>query len=212
MSAACPTACQVPCPPRMSNSTWIAVRANYGAEMKHKAARKRGDLSEKATAHRTAHHVGDLTRAIVAVRLGKTVSGVRHLEGRELHPKKVDGIWMFDGREVEEAARRLGRERENELSRGELAARACELFRQGKDAVDVVIALRQPFDVVLPLQRAFAEESGGLIVSRTLADQLAHICDVPRITAEILLHALEQRDHKIDDLAARLHDARVNSP
>jgi hypothetical protein len=144
--------------------------------------------------------------------MGRTVSGVRHLEGTELHPKKVDGVWMFDAGEVEKVAGRLGlgTQQNHELSPGELAARVCELFRQGKDAVDVVIALRQPFEVVLPLQRAFAQECGSLILSPKIADRLAQICDVPKVTPEALVQALEQRDRTIDELSGRLHDARPN--
>jgi|SRR5579859_424585 len=180
--------------------------------MAPKRGRHVGQNSKKKERHPSAHAVATLTRAAVAVRLGRTVSGVRHLEGTELHPKKIDGVWMFDAGEVEKVARRLGSgaQQNHELSPGELAARVCELLRQGKDAVDVVIALRQPFEVVLPLQRSFAQESGSLILSAKIADRLAQICDVPIVTPEALVEALQQRDRTIDELSGRLHNARPN--
>jgi hypothetical protein len=144
--------------------------------------------------------------------LGKTVSGVRHLEGSELHPQKVNGRWLFEAGEVQQVAQRLRAVRGQELSPGELAARACELFREGKDAVDVVIALRQPFEVVLPLQRTFTQESRSLLLPHGIADRLAQICNVPTITAELLLHEFEQRDRTVQELVARLHDSRPNEP
>jgi hypothetical protein len=148
-----------------------------------------------------------MTRMAVAARLGRTISGVRHMEGKELHPRKIDGVWTFDPREVEAVARRLG----HALSSGEIAARACELFREGKDVVDVVVALRQPFEVVLALQRMFVLESGSFIVPRVIADQLAELCKVPKATPEILVEAFEQRDRNLDELSARLHKSRVNT-
>jgi hypothetical protein len=182
--------------------------------MATKRGRQAGQNGRKELRQPKAQAVATLTRTAVAVRLGRTISGVRHLEGTDLHPKKVDGVWMFDASEVEKVARHLGPgvQQNHELSPGELAARVCELFRQGKDAVDVVIALRQPFDVVLPLQRAFAQESGSLILSPKIADRLAHICDMPKVTPEALVQALEQRDRTIDELSGRLHHARPNNP
>src|SRR5258708_9132364 len=182
--------------------------------MAPKRGKHAGQNSKRTAGQPSAHAVATLTRAAVAVGLGRTVCGVRHLEGTDLHPKKVDGVWLFDAGEVENVAGRLGpgAQQNRELSPGELAARVCELFLQGKDAVDVVIALRQPFEIVLPLQRAFAQESGSLILSPKIADRLAQICDVPKVTPEALVQALEQRDRTIDELSGRLHDARPNTP
>jgi hypothetical protein len=93
------------------------------------------------------------------------------LEGSRLHPiAEPDGTHVFDVEEVQA----LARERQNSRgpTAGELAARACELFREGKGAIDVIIALRQPFDVVREWQRSYVAESETLFVPEPLAHEM----------------------------------------
>ena len=57
--------------------------------------RKRGKAKTRKpnqAPRQLAKHPG-MTRMAVGARLGRTISGVRHMEGKELHPRKIDGVW-----------------------------------------------------------------------------------------------------------------------
>ena len=155
------------------------------------------------------------TRAAVARRLGKSVGGVRFQEGKALHPwQDADGVWRFDPAEVEALAAQLeARARidtPTELSPGKLAARACQLFRDGKSVVDVVIALEQPFDVVQPLYRAFIEDSRAMHVPAAMVERIATACEVDQLTPEIVLQELEANSRKLAELSASRHGASLS--
>jgi hypothetical protein len=157
-----------------------------------------------------------LTRAAVARLLGRTTGSVRFHEGKTLHPRRDDdGVWRFDRAEVEALASKLGRERiieppVAELSPGKLAARVCTLFRDGKSVVDVVIALEQPFDVVQQLHRAFLDDSGAMYVPALLAERMAVICEVDKVTPEVVLQALETNSQKLAEMSAARHGATLS--
>jgi hypothetical protein len=105
-----------------------------------------------------------LTRNEAARELGVSASTVRRLEGSELHPTtEPDGTHVFDREEVRALARARALA-SADPSPGELAARACELFREGRSTIDVIIALRQPFEVVREWQRSYIAESASLFV------------------------------------------------
>ena len=130
-----------------------------------------------------------LTRGEVAKRLNVSIATVRRMEGVTLHPTKDEtGAHRFDPREVATVASTRST---RATASGEIAARACELFREGKGVTDVVIELRQPFDVVQPLFRAFVEDSGGLAIPGPIARQIeGEFGDgLDRISAERLASA-----------------------
>jgi hypothetical protein len=147
-----------------------------------------------------------LTRTEVAAALGVSPSTVRRLEGSEIHPIVLaDGKHVFDPAEVRavvesRATRSAG------PATGELTARACELFREGKGSIDVIIALRQPFDVVLEWQRKYVAESGSLLVPEALATRLkeAFFVEGEPFTAEGLWNLLERLTRRNVELTRRV--------
>jgi hypothetical protein len=91
---------------------------------------------------------------------------------------------------------------------GKLAALACQLFREGKSIVDVVIAMEQPFDVVQALNRAFAEDSAGMHLPPPFVERMAMLCEVDKLTPEILLQTLEETSRKRSELSGTRHGAQ----
>jgi hypothetical protein len=158
-----------------------------------------------------------LTRSVVARLLGRTTGSVRFHEGKTLHPwQDADGIWRFNRAEVEALASKLGRGSTAEapaaeLSPGKLAARACLFFREGKSVVDVVIALEQPFDVVQQLHRAFLEDSGAMYVPASQAERMAVMCEVDKVTPEVVLQTLETNSQKLAEISAARHGATLSA-
>jgi hypothetical protein len=151
-----------------------------------------------------------LTRAEVARKLGKSVGGVRYLEGKTLHPRQdADGVWRFDLSEVEPLVAQGEDAAPSDLSPGKLAARACQLFRDGKSVVDVVIALEQPFEIVQTLYRAFTQDSGGMRVPEEIVQRIAAICEIDKVTPEIVVQVLEEQRRKLTELSALKHGARI---
>jgi hypothetical protein len=151
-----------------------------------------------------------LTRAEVARKLGKSVGGVRYLEGKILHPRRnVDGVWQFDSLEVERLAAQHDDSVPIDPSPGKLAARACQLFRSGKSVVDVVIELEQPFEVVQSLHRAFNQDSAGIHIPQEIAERIAAICELDTVTPEIVVQVLEEQRRKLAELSALRHGARI---
>ena len=160
------------------------------------------------------------TRAAVARRLGKSVGAVRFQEGKTLHPwQDADGVWRFDPAEVEALATKVRSGKADEPSQtmppGKLAARACQLFREGKTIVDVVIALEQPFEAVQALYRAFAGDSTGMHLPLPLVERMAALCEVDNLTPEVLLQTLEETSRRLSELSCTRHGAqfrREDSP
>ncbi len=146
-----------------------------------------------------------LTRTQAARELGASTSTVRRYEGNELHPiVTADGKHLFDPDEVRALAK--VRSKTARLDTGELAARACELFREGKTAVDVVIALRQAFDSVLEWQQLYVKSSGSLFVPEALARKMMEeffVEDEP-FTAEGLYRLLARLTNRNLDLGRRV--------
>lgn len=97
-----------------------------------------------------------LTRALVADRLGTSVSTVRRYEGTRLHPHAdEDGVHWFDPKEVtalaaERANEQGGRRRNaspttkpvDERTPGEIAALVFERFEQRQSLAEIVVGLR----------------------------------------------------------------------
>jgi len=106
------------------------------------------------------------------------------------------------------------RARSAPASAGELAARACELFREGKSAVDVVIALRQPFDAVLEWQRSYVAASGCLFVPDAVASKMKErfFLEVEPFTSDGLYRLLERLTNRNIDLSRRLRVVDERTP
>ena len=83
------------------------------------------------------------TRKNVAEFLGVSISKVRTLEGKLLHPDKRKGVNYFDPEAVKSYAEGIGytRGRSGTQSEGKLAARAFKMFSEGKNLREVVCAL-----------------------------------------------------------------------
>jgi len=116
-----------------------------------------------------------------------------------------DGKHVFDPSEVHAVARTRARSGAAS-SMGELTARACELFREGKGSIDVIIALRQPFDIVLEWQRKYVAESGSLLVPESLAVRLkeAFFVEGEPFTPEGLWNLLDRLTNRNLELTRRL--------
>jgi hypothetical protein len=104
-----------------------------------------------------------LVRAEVATRLGLSISGVRRLEWDRLHPKADNrGVWRFDPAEVDAVAAtmppRAGRaiplanRKERAAARkGRLAARVFRMFARRMGLPQIVVATKQPPEVIRKL-------------------------------------------------------------
>ena len=92
-------------------------------------------------------------------------------------------------------------------------ARACELFREGKGSIDLIIALRQSFDVVLEWQRKYVAESGSLLIPETLATKLreSFFVEGERFTPEGLSALLERLTNRNLELNRRLRTLAQHS-
>jgi hypothetical protein len=101
-----------------------------------------------------------LTRKQLAQRIARSYGHVRTLQARgEIRGKRGDdGVWRYDASQVDALlAKRpikIGRRRPGQ---GEQAARAFELFAQGKRNREVVVALREAPERVRELRREFVE-------------------------------------------------------
>ncbi len=159
-----------------------------------------------------------LTRSQVAARLGVGLTTVRRLEKtRRLHPKRGKRGFLFRVEDVDRLRATYPRHMRpiQEATPGEIAARAFELFEQGKGLRDVVISLRQSPEAVRELYRQYAL-SGDLIVPAEIRQQIERFgfggenyslkaADIPRFFHNLL--AL------IDRLRAEsLHVADIRQP
>ncbi|MBI2893919.1 MAG: hypothetical protein HYY06_10235 [Deltaproteobacteria bacterium] len=109
-----------------------------------------------------------MTRSQVARKLGKALTSVRRLEGKELHPiKDATGTHFFDPGEVDafatiQVATMSRRQADPE---GEQAAAAFEVFAAGHGVREAVIRLRRQPRVIRALHHEWLE-SGDLVLQR----------------------------------------------
>jgi hypothetical protein len=119
-----------------------------------------------------------LTRGEVAAVMRVSITTVRRLQGRELHPRRSpDGFYLFDPREVEVArARRPPQPDPRECGdAGELAAETFKFLRDGVDIRDVVIALRRPTKEIEALYVDWERMGDMLVISKRTRGQLARL-------------------------------------
>jgi hypothetical protein len=107
-----------------------------------------------------------LTRRQAAERLGISVSAVRRMEGKELHPKLVAGLWLFDSAEVTALQRvpKPGR-RPRSCSDGDISAELFQRFDRGQSLRRIVKDLHQPPDRVRALFREWSTPLGDELAS-----------------------------------------------
>lgn len=102
-----------------------------------------------------------LTRIQVASALGVSVSAVRRMEGRSLHPKLVAGVWIFDPAEITghpKAAKPARRPRSH--SEGDISAEVFQRLDQGQSLRQIVEDLHQPPDRIRALFREWMTPLG----------------------------------------------------
>jgi hypothetical protein len=97
-----------------------------------------------------------LTRKQVADRLGVSISKVRTMEGKELHPIVEDGVNYFTPAEVDALSRRAPAKAKSTLSDGQLAARVFRLLDAGKNLRDIVTELEEPPERIRALYREWS--------------------------------------------------------
>jgi len=95
-----------------------------------------------------------LTRKQVSDRLGVSISKVRTMEGKELHPIVENGVNYFSPAEVDALSRRAPAKPKGTVSDGQLAARVFRLLDAGKNLRDIVTELEEPPERI----RAFYRE------------------------------------------------------
>jgi hypothetical protein len=106
-----------------------------------------------------------MTRAEVADAMDVSVSTVRRMEGRLLHPIiGGDGARHFDPAEVLRVIAERAKQSSSELNEGERDARVFDLLAEGKGLRDIVIALRLPVEVVARLVSLWGPAERGDVV------------------------------------------------
>ena len=124
--------------------------------------RRRMIMDEPATPKQPAaaevRTKGRLTRSQVAARLGVSISKVRTMEGKALHPNKIDGVNYFDPSEVDAVAKSQGKKATAGLTDGQIAAKVFDMIDHGKELREIVIELEIPPAVVRGLYREWLDD------------------------------------------------------
>jgi hypothetical protein len=145
-----------------------------------------------------------LTRKQVAERLGMAENSVKRRDGFEFHPTRDGRFFFYDPAEVEAYAHRSG-SRTPTRGDGEIAARAFELFKAGKDFRDVVIELRQHPARIRELFREYSDGL-GVVVSAEYCRQiqaLGHGQEGVQLTGESLWVLIRSMDEANGRISAR---------
>ena len=101
---------------------------------------------------------GRLTRSQVATRLGVSISKVRTMEGKVLHPNKIDGVNYFAPSEVEAVAKSQGKKATAGLTDGQISAKVFDMIDHGKELREIVIELEIPPAVVRAFYREWLDD------------------------------------------------------
>lgn len=109
-----------------------------------------------------------LVRAEVAARLGRSIAAVRRLEGDRLYPiADSRGVWRFDPAEVDALAATMAprsartsapasEEARASARQGRLAARVFRMFSRHLTLRQIVVATKQPPEVIRELYREWS--------------------------------------------------------
>ena len=114
--------------------------------------------SPKSPAPTGAPSETHMTRSQVAARLRVSVSKVRTMEGKTLHPTKVDGVYRFNPSELEAFALDSGKPAPLPRTAGQVAAAVFKMFNDGRDLREIVVELEQPPTVVRALYREWFDD------------------------------------------------------
>jgi hypothetical protein len=165
-----------------------------------------GSASHDADAALAVAGSGRMTRKQVADRLGVAETSVRRLEGTYLHTIRHGRFVFFDQAEVEHYAAEGGRRQRHDS--GEVAARAFELFREGKDFRDVVIELRQTPEKIRQLLREYALSTDLYVPAaiRCEIEQMGYFPDGHRLTAQDILSLIQGLGQRNESLVRRSID------
>jgi len=150
---------------------------------------------------------GWLIRKQVAKRLGIAENSVKRRDGIDFNPVQRGRFFFYDPAEVERYAEQHGPKRATQPD-GEIAARAFELFKAGKDFRDVVIELRQPPTRVRELFREYTDGS-DLILPAAICrkiEALGHSPEGVALTAEELLRIVLAMDEGNTNISKRAID------
>ncbi|MDD9946973.1 MAG: helix-turn-helix transcriptional regulator [Myxococcales bacterium] len=139
-----------------------------------------------------------LTRAQAARRIGVSVSTIRRMEGAELEPVLVDGKHLFHLPEVDRYRR---------VTDGELAARAFQMFNDGRCVIDVVIELQEPPERIEKLHERWCHHTGSTVVLGFDGKSLDRVCkDIGPLTPKLLRECIMLAAY-FDENRARLAEA-----
>lgn len=99
-----------------------------------------------------------LTRKQVAQRLGVSLSKVRTMEGKELHPTRENGVNYFAVAEIDALSRADAApvKTKGGLTDGQLAARVFRLLDAGKNLREIVTELEEPPERIRGLYREWS--------------------------------------------------------
>lgn len=153
-----------------------------------------------------------LTRQQVAEFLGVTDREVARMDGRQLHPTRApDRVWRYDVAEVKEL---LAREMLNDVDRrdatdvdGETTATVFALFAARKPLAKVVIATRQPANVIKRLRAQYDDLRNSVTISPTLASELSATLGQPFRDGRDMLAAVRRAlEIRFDEGRADAHE------
>lgn len=132
-----------------------------------------------------------------------------------------DGAYLFDLVDVERLELEVKSAPRARSVEGELWARAVQLFAAGKRVADVVVELREPWDVVESMLERYARGSYRLVpervaarVERTLLDELGEPCEWDEGFAD-LVSRIASHTRRCEELASRAtgtHVVREHDP
>jgi hypothetical protein len=147
---------------------------------------------------------GWLTRKQVGERLGMAENSVKRRDGIDFHPALEGRFFFYDPAEVDAYGRRRGA-RAASPADGEIAARAFELFKAGRDFRDVVIELKQTPAHIRDLFHAYAEGLGVLVsLDRCRAiEELGLLPEGVSLTAEALVTLVRSLEEANGRISAR---------
>jgi len=138
------------------------------------------------------------TRARVAEVLDVSVTTIRRLEGRTLHPHRgQDGIHLFDRTEVEHlaATRRSDRRQSHrDTQAGQISAAAFALLKNGTRPSDVVIELELPARVVEDLHESWERLNNRHVIENKVLEQLRRAVVYGVLDIEFL-EGIEKNDY-----------------
>jgi len=120
------------------------------------------------------------------------------MEGKTLHPRLVNGTWLFDSGEVIEVQRSAKLTTRKPSSEGELAAELFRRFDEGQSLRQVVRECRQDPEVIQALYCQWATPLGGAREAEADAYALARQGEQDLVRWEERMRAMLAANEKQD--------------